>query len=155
MTNFKQVQGNNKRGGNIKESHLVGRRPTKKQRQADEDQWLAAGFSYQWIRNAPRLTYTWEGDFPVIEITPGIANDQDGQLRAGMVARNSDVDADLELCFPYGTPPADIAAQLNDKILAIMLLQADVDAPIDWDELEAEGLAYDVDDFMPGKWVRS
>lgn len=153
MTNYKQVQGNGRRGANVKEGQRLDRRPTKTQREADDKLWLDAGFEYREIRNAPRLTYTWFGDFPIIEITPGITCDQDGQLRAGMVARYSD--ADLELCFPYGTPAADIAAQLNDEILKILCLQADVDAPIDWDELEAEGLAYDVDDFMSGQWARS
>lgn len=154
MTNFKQVQGNGKRGRNIKDGSPAARRPTKAQREADDKLWLDAGFEYREIRNAPRLTYTWPGDFPVIEITPGIANDQTGQFRAGMVARYTL--ADFELCFPYGTtPPLDIAAQLDDEILKIMCLQADVDAPLDWDELEAEGLAYDIDDFMTaGRWVR-
>ena len=116
MTNYKQVQGNGKRGGNQKEGHGPAQRPTKTQREADDKLWLDAGFSYQWLRGAPRLTYTWDGGFPIFEVTPGIANDQDGQLRAGMVARNSG----FELCFPYGIPPSDIAAQLDDEILAIM-----------------------------------
>lgn len=153
MTNYKQAQSGGKRGGNMKDGHGSDRRPTKAQREADDKLWLDAGFLYQWLRGAPRLTYTWDGNFPVFEVAPGIANDQDGQLRAGMVARNSETD--FELCFPYGGHPADIADRLDDEILKIMCLQADVDAPLDWDELEAEGLAYDIDDFMAaGRWAR-
>lgn len=122
MTNYSQVQGNSKRGKKIKDGHRRARRPTKTQREADDKLWLDAGFEYQWIRNAPRLTYTWDGEFPIFEVTPGFANDQDGQLRAGMVARYTPTD--FELCFPYGTtPPLDIAAQLNDEILKIMCLE--------------------------------
>lgn len=153
MTDFSQVQDNGKRGGNQKDGHGPDRRPTKAQHEADDKLWLDAGFSYREIRNAPRLTYTWQDDFPVIEITPGIVCDSEGQFRAGMVARNSDTG--FELCFPYGTPPVDIVDRLNDEILKITRLQADVGAPLDWDELEAEGLAYDIDDFMAGQWVRS
>jgi hypothetical protein len=70
MTNFKQVVNNKKRGGNIKDGHHPAR--TKAQRRADDAQWLAAGFEYRWIRGAPRLVYTWGGNFPTFEVTPGI-----------------------------------------------------------------------------------
>lgn len=125
MTNIRQAAGNKRRGRNIKDGHYPGRRLTKKQQEAEDQLWLDAGFEYSWLRGAPRLTYTWQGDIPVIEITPGIANDQTGQFRDGMVARNSD--AGFELCFPYGTPPVSIADQLDDQILEIMRHDAEVD----------------------------
>jgi hypothetical protein len=49
-------------------------------------------------------------------------------------------EADIEIVFPYGTPPADIAARLNDEILAIMRHDAElIESPLDW---------IDVDDWM-------
>lgn len=122
MTNFKQVQSNGRRGENMKDGRRPDRRPTKKQRQATEDQWFAAGFEYRWIRNAPRLTYTWSGDFPVFEVIPGIIG-----ISAGLIARY----APIEIFFPYETDPADIAARLNDEILAIMRHDAEIaDQPL-------------------------
>jgi hypothetical protein len=143
MTNFRQVQGNKRRAGNIKEGHGPGRRQTKAQAQVDEKRWTDAGFTYRWTRNAPRLIYTWQGDFPTIEVNPGVANDQ-----VGMVARYSE--ADFEMCFPYGTLPGDIAARLDDIIFDIM--QAQPDDILDWQPANEE---IDIDDFMSGRWVRS
>ncbi len=132
MTNSRQARNNGKRGGNRKDGQRFGRHQTKVQRNAAETQWLAAGFSRKWIRNAPRLIYTWDhpdGIFPVFEITPGIITDNNGTY-TGMVARYPN--PDKEILFTYGTPPADIAARLDDEIFAIMRHDAEIDdAPFD------------------------
>jgi hypothetical protein len=143
MTNFSQVIGSKKRGGNIKDGHHPNRARTKAQRRADDAQWLAAGFEYRWIRGAPRLVYTWGGNFPTFEVTPGIVG-----VAAGMVARYPQ--ADIEILFAYGTPPGDIAARLNDEIERIMFH----DAEIDEQPLKGEDWI-DIDGFMKGLWVRS
>ena len=145
MTNFKQVVGNCKREGNIKDGHHPSRRQTKSQRQDDEDQWLAAGFLYQWIRNAPRWTYTWKGNFPVFEVTPGHLG-----AGTGLVARH--LKSDIEILFPYGTHPGDIAAHLNNEIEAIMFYDAEID---DRSLMPETNDWIDIDDFMRGQWVRS
>lgn len=103
MTNFRQVADYS----------------TKIQRQEDEDQMLAAGFLYQWIRNAPRWTYTWRGNFPVFEVTPGHLG-----AGTGLVARY--LKADIEILFAYETPPGDIATRLDDEILALMRHDAEI-----------------------------
>jgi hypothetical protein len=143
MTNYKQAKNCRKRGGNIKDGH-GGRRQTKKQQQKDEKQWLDAGFAYRWIRNAPRLVYTWQqGEFPVFEVCPGIVTDDTG-TRAGLVAKHEQ--SGKEILFAYGTSPAIIAARLNGEILAIMRHDADIDGPaIDW---EPVGEWIDIDQFM-------
>jgi hypothetical protein len=143
MTNYKQVKGNKKRGGNRKDGNRPDRRQTKAQRKADEDAFLAAGFGYQWIRGAPRLTYTCQGEFPVFEVCPGITTDDTG-THAGLVAKHAQ--SGKEILFDYGTSPAIIAARLDGEILAIMRHDADVDGPpIDW---VSAGEWVDIDQFM-------
>ncbi len=127
MTNYKQARTNGKRGGNKKDGYSPDRRQTKAQRQAAEERWLAAGFTYRWFRGGPRLTYSWRGDFPVFKLAPGILKDETG-THAGLIARYSP--ADIEILFPYGTRPVDIAARLNDEILEIVRLQADAADPL-------------------------
>lgn len=146
MTNFKQVVNNKRRGGNIKDGHHPNRARTKAQRRADDAQWLAAGFEYRWMRGAPRLTYTWGGNLPVFEVTPGIVG-----VAAGLVARCAP--AGIEILFPYGTSPADITGRLNDEIEAIIFHDAEInERPLVSDDDED---LIDVDDFVKGLWVRS
>jgi hypothetical protein len=96
-----------------------------------------------------KWSYTWPGEFPVFSLAPGIVG-----TSAGLVA--SYPQAEIEIIFPYGTDPSDIKARLDSKILEIMRYDAEIaEAELDWDEWEREGLAYDVDDFMDGQWVRS
>lgn len=125
MTNFKQVSKNGRRAGNMKDGHRPDRRQTRAHRQSDEDQWVAAGFFFRWLRDAPpRLTYSWTGEFPLFEVVPDIVTDDTG-TRAGLIARYTP--ANVKIFFPYGTAPADIAARLNDEILAIMRHDAEID----------------------------
>jgi hypothetical protein len=129
MTNFKQTVRNKKRGGNRKDGDGPGRRQSKAQHEACEAEWITAGFSRKWIRGAPRLTYTWPGNFPIFTLAPGMVTDDQG-THEGLVARYAP--ADREILFPYGTSPAQIRAQLNDEIFEIMQHDADVDAPLNW-----------------------
>jgi hypothetical protein len=121
MTNFRQVTSNKLRGANKKDPQAP--RQTKVQRQAAGDEMEAAGFT--WTPGPWR--YTWEGNFPVFIVAPGIITNEIG-THAGLVARCAA--ASIEIFFPYGTRPASIAAQLNDEILAIMRHDANVDDPI-------------------------
>lgn len=121
MTNSKQVRNNKKRGGNRKDGHRPDRRQTKARRQAIENQWTAAGFK---MTDWNKWTYTWPGESPVFRLTPGILIDDRG-THAGLIARYAS--ADKKILFVYGTDPASIKARLDDEILAIMRLQADVD----------------------------
>lgn len=97
-------------------------------RRSPHQDWEAHGFTYlDWNKH----TYTWQGNFPVFTISPGIVNN-----RAGLVAKCGET---VEL-FPYGTKPAEIKARLDDLIFDD--LQSDPEE-IDWDEWEAAGLVYD------------
>jgi hypothetical protein len=121
MTNFRQVTSNKLRGANKKDPQSP--RQTKAQRHAIIEEFEAAGFT--WTPGTWR--YTWEGNFPVFSVAPGIITNEIG-THAGLVAKYGP--ASIEILFPYGTKPAEIAAQLNDEILAIMRHDADVDDPI-------------------------
>lgn len=125
MTNYKQSVKNGKRGSNKKDGATGRRQP--------RQDWESHGFiTLGWNKH----TYTWEGNFPVFTISPGIASD-----RAGLVAKCGEV---TEL-FPYGTDPAEIKTRLDDLIYED--LQADAEE-IDWAEWEDTGLAYSFDDWM-------
>ena len=91
-------------------------------RQRDYNASLAAlGFTRtDWNK----WSYTWQGNFPTFTLAPGILEDG----AAGLIARYSP--ADIEILFPYGTRPVDIAARLNDEILEIVRLQADAADPL-------------------------
>jgi hypothetical protein len=129
MTNFKQAPGNKKRGTNRVDGHCPDRRRTKAQRQAAIEEFEAAGFT--WTPGPWR--YTWQGEFPVFILAPGIIDN-----RAGLVARCAP--ADKEILFPYGMPATAIAARLNDEILAIMRHDADIDdAQLDWEPVVIDG----------------
>ncbi len=82
----------------------------------------AAGFT----RPGDKLTYTYQGVFPVFTLAPGIVGDE-----AGLVAKCAW--AGIEILFPYGTTPTVIKAQLDDKISEIIKYQADVADPVDPD----------------------
>ena len=124
MTNYKQARTNGKRGRNMKDGNgpLVRR---------DYNARLeAARFTrIGWNKWA----YTWQGDFPIFTLAPGILEDG----AAGLIARYSP--ADIEILFPYGTRPVDIAARLNDEILEIMRLQAGVADPLPADTIPFMG----------------
>jgi hypothetical protein len=96
-----------------------------------------------------KWAYTWQDNFPIFTVTPGIATDDTG-THAGLVARYAP--ADIEIIFPYGTPPKRIAERLNDEILAIMQHDADLDGPpISWEPSVTPpdvGPWIDVDAFM-------
>lgn len=146
MTNFRQARSSGKRGGNNKDGHRSDRRQTKKQTQAAEDQWLVAGFE---LVDWNKWTYTWDhpdGKIPVFKVAPGTVSNDTG-THAGLVAQYALGVLSWWTClFPYGTPPADIAARLNDEILAIMRHDADVDGPpLDW---KPAGEWIDVDAWM-------
>lgn len=79
----------------------------------------AAGFVYI---GEKRWAYTWEGYFPKFTMAPG-AN-LNGKI--GLIARCKDV----VILFPYGADPDFIKTRLDDEILAIMGLQADVADPV-------------------------
>lgn len=70
--------------------------------------------------------YTWPGEFPAFALTPGTIATDDGP-QSGLIARCHK--AEIEFLFPYGTAPNSIKARLDDEILAIMGLQADVADP--------------------------
>jgi hypothetical protein len=140
MTNFKQAKSNKKRGGNRKDGNGPDQRPTTAQQGIAEVQWMAAGFSRQWIRGAPRLTYTLEGDFPVFVLSPGMITDDQGTYE-GLITRFSK----FEILFPYGTHPANIAIRLNGLILAIMRHDARDDQPLNW---QPAGEEIDIDLWM-------
>jgi len=74
-----------------------------------------------------RWTYTWAGDFPAFTLAPGTLTDGTG-TRVGLIAQCSQ--AGVTIVFSYGTKPAGIATRLNDEILEIMRLQADVADPL-------------------------
>jgi hypothetical protein len=135
MTDFKQAPNNGKRGSNIKDGHHPGRHQT----QIAEVEWLAAGFSRKWIRGAPRLTYTWKGDFPIFEVTPGTITDDQGKIHEGLIAKYAL--AEKEILFPYGTDPKVIASRLNDEIEAIMYHDATIDdLPLNWKPASNENI---------------
>lgn len=68
-------------------------------------------------------SYTWPGEFPTFTLAPGVIEGE-----AGLVARCPK--ADKEILFVYGAAPADIKARLDDEILTLMGLQADIDDPM-------------------------
>ncbi len=72
-----------------------------------------------------KWSYSWQGSFPTFTLAPGILEDGGA---AGLIARYSP--ADIEILFPYGTRPALIKGRLDDEILEIMRLQADVADPL-------------------------
>ena len=94
----------------MKDDHQPERRQTKRQRQAAENQWAAAGFN---LTDWNKWAYTWPGNFPVFEISPGILTNDTGTY-AGLIARYAS--AGIEILFVYGTPPQDIAARLDTEI---------------------------------------
>ena len=91
-------------------------------RQRDYNASLAAlGFTRtDWNK----WSYTWQGSFPTFTLAPGILEGGG----AGLIARYSP--ADIEILFPYGTRPALIKGRLDDEILEIVRLQADVADPL-------------------------
>lgn len=83
--------------------------------------WEGAGFiQVDWNK----FSYTWQGDFPVFTVAPGV---HDGQR--GMVARH-EASGTVEL-FPYQTCPHKISAQLNDLIYEIISREDDLIIDID------------------------
>ncbi len=112
MTNFKLATCNKDRPFNQKDGVARSR--------SQDDQYEAAGFKpIDWNK----WTYTWEGNLPTFHLSPGILED-----KAGLVATFS---PEIKIYFPYGTPPADIKARLDDEILAIMRHDAEiVDQPL-------------------------
>jgi hypothetical protein len=124
-----------------KKDGATGRRPSKRASEASDKAFEAAGFRTEWIRGAPRMTYTWkDGTFPKFEVCPGIITDTTG-THAGLVAKHAQ--SQTEILFRYGTNPAVIAARLDTEILRIKRADAADNEPINWDEWKSEGLAYD------------
>jgi hypothetical protein len=114
MTNFKQTKGNKPRGGNRKDGG------SRRQSLAGQSGfWGIEGFMP--AKEPGRWTYTWQGDFPVFNIRPGMIAHPLG-LQSGLVAEYKGI----RLEFPYGTPPAGIKARLDDEILAIMQHDAEI-----------------------------
>lgn len=104
-----------------------------------------------------KFSYTWDGvGFAKFVVKPGLISGPFGKC-GGLVAECAEAEVKLE--FEYGTAPEVIKEVLDDAILEIVSYNADEDhesvSPIDWEELEAEGLVIDFDDFMSGQWVRS
>jgi hypothetical protein len=83
----------------------------------------------QGIINGPEFSVT-EGDNQITVILDG------GEV-SEVFARNDQAEA---------------KAWIDDQIFELMKMQADVDAPLDWQPAGAE---IDIDDFMAGRWVRS
>lgn len=80
------------------------------------DSFEKAGFTL--VEPPAKFSYTWKGVFPVFQVKPGIINSL-----AGIVAQCDDI---IEW-FPYGTPPGEIKARLDDLILEIMRHDAELD----------------------------
>jgi len=134
MTNYLAVSASGKRGFNKKDG-ATGRRRRK------SIDWADYGFTF--IDLPSKWSYTWNGDFPVFRIAPSITSD----YRQGIVARFKD--GDIEIFFQYGTHPSEIKERLDDEILAIMRHDAEiVEAELDWEAWQVEGLAIDIDEFM-------
>ncbi len=115
MTNFRKATSNAKRPHNQKDGIARSRSQAA---QYEADGFKQAGWN--------RWEYTWEGDFPVFQLAPGILED-----RAGLIAKFGE---DIKIHFPYGTNPAVIKAQLDDEILAIMRHGAEIaEWPLDLD----------------------
>lgn len=140
MTAFSaRIQGRIPKGRNKKDG-ATGRG----RRKDNSAEFEALGFiEIDWNK----WSYTWEGDFPVFRLVPGTVD-----FMPGWVAIYN------ERQIPIGqAQPEAIKARLDEEILAITRHDAEIiEAELDWDEMEAEGLAIDVDDFMAkGQWVRS
>ncbi len=75
-----------------------------------------------------KWSYTWEGNFPIFALAPGILSD-----KAGLIATFS---PEIRIHFPYSTDPADIKARLDDEILAIMRHDAEIDTPLELEWIE-------------------
>lgn len=118
MTNYKLAISNTNRPYNKKDG-----RPRPRSQAA---QYEAQGFKRtDWNR----WEYTWKGNFPVFQMAPGILGD-----KAGLIAKFSE---DIKIHFPYGTPPADIKARLDDEILAIMQHDAEIaEQPLAWIDID-------------------
>lgn len=124
MTNFRaRLNGQTPKSHNKKDGATGHRRPCQ--------DWEAHGF--HWVPGTPSThTYTWEGDFPVFIVKPGTVAAQ-----AGLVARCAE--AEVEILFPYGSPPSKIAERLNDEIYEIMRLDAELtEAEIGFGEYMAD-----------------
>ena len=106
MTAFSaRSKGLTPRAGNCKD----GRQGRSRSR-SKAAEFLALGFTQtDWNK----FSYTWQGDFPTFIISPGIVG-----LQAGQVARYDS--AEIEILFPYGTPPEEIKARLDDEIAEIV-----------------------------------
>lgn len=92
----------------------------------------AAGFTRtDWNK----WSYSWHGDFPVFKLAPGIVDD-----KVGLVAQCSQ--ADKTILFSYGTFPADIKVRLDDEILEIVRLQADIADPLSVDSHHNDGFPH-------------
>jgi hypothetical protein len=128
MTNRKLAKSNANRPPNQKDHRPPHQ--TKASRRNYDAKLAEAGFTWVGLK----LTYTWPGVFPAFILAPGIATDETG-THAGLIARCGDI----EILFPYGSDPEAMAAQLDDEILEVMRLQADVDAPLDWQPVVIDG----------------
>ncbi|KKL92162.1 hypothetical protein LCGC14_1816520 [marine sediment metagenome] len=112
-------------------ARLAGRTP-KGRNKKDGNGQMARQRDYNARLGAARFTqigwnkwsYSWQGNFPTFTLAPGILEDG----AAGLIARYSP--ADIEILFPYGTRPALIKGRLDDEILEIVRLQADVADPL-------------------------
>jgi hypothetical protein len=104
--------------------------------------WGVEGF----MPTAPNeWVYTWPGavncpSLDIVETEFAIMVNMDGETIRAFID------------IPHGQ----VKDYLDNLILDMYRHDAEIaEAEIDWDEWQREGLAYDIDDFMSGKWVRS
>ncbi len=137
MTNFSAVK-NKRRPHRPNRKDAAPRRQSRKSQERYDQALEDNGFEFT---DFNKVSYTWDGDFPVFHLAPGVCNET---LIRGFIARCGD----FEIVFPYGTPPPEMAKRLNDEIIKIVRLQAEAaEVPLDWrpeDEIDL----IDFDEFM-------
>jgi hypothetical protein len=152
MTAFSKVlAGKRSKTGNIKDgrrtntanlSHFGPEAQTKR----EAARWEAEGFT---LNGEGQWLYTWAGEFPVISLVK-VLDIIDGKIVSGIFASLDG--GDYKETFVHNVHPANVKARLDDIIYELMRKQADIDAPLDWED---DNGFIDVDDFMEGRWVRT
>jgi hypothetical protein len=152
MTAFSQIRRwNPSKTGNIKDRQPNAARPNldhfgEAQTARESARWEAEGFK---VITEGQWSYTWQGDFPVIDLQRGFFDGDDSRLQFGIIAEVGD----LVEFFSHNTHPANVRVRLDDIIYDVVQYNAEAEElPIDW---QPAGDEIDFDDFMNGQWVRS
>lgn len=137
MTAFSKVCNNRQsKRGNIKD-----RQPGKRRRNLDHfgpeaqaereaARWRAEGFEAVGVVGQKKWTYIWGVGLPIITVSGGLRI-IGGEIISGYFAEV--VGSEISEAFAHNAHPSNIKARLDDIIFELVQLQADVDAPLEWE----------------------